>query len=46
MKKLIYILMLSLLAGITVTSCTEEEVTPQIELNGGGGESEDKEKPR
>ena len=42
MKKLIYILMLSLLAGITVTSCTEEEVTPQVELNGGGGVSDDK----
>lgn len=44
MKKLIYILMLSFLAAIAITSCTEEEVTPQAELNGGGGGMEDKPK--
>ena len=44
MKKLIYILMLSFLTAITITSCTEEEVTPQAELNGGGGGMEDRPK--
>jgi hypothetical protein len=37
MKKLIYILLLSISASLTFTSCTEEEITPSSELGGGGG---------
>ena len=34
MKKLIYILLIAFTASMTITSCTEEEVTPQNELAG------------
>lgn len=40
MKKLIYILLFALASGMTITSCTEEEVAP-VE-NGGGSGSTDK----
>jgi len=40
MKKFIYILLLAFVSALAVTSCTEEEVTPSSELNGGGGASE------
>jgi hypothetical protein len=36
MKKVIYILMFVLLSGATFSSCTEEEIAPTTELNGGG----------
>lgn len=36
MKKYIYIILMSFVAAISFTSCTEEEVTPSTELNGGG----------
>lgn len=43
MKKLIYIILLALSASITITSCTEEEVTPtELKRNGGGGISDPK----
>ena len=42
MKKLLSILFISLACSLAFTSCTEEEVTPNTELNGGGGASEPK----
>ena len=36
MKKIIYILLVSVLASMAVSSCTEEAVTPNTEFNGGG----------
>jgi len=36
MKKIIYILLFSFVASAAITSCTEEEVTPSTEFNGGG----------
>jgi len=36
MKKIIYILLFAFTAAISITACTEEEVTPSTELNGGG----------
>jgi hypothetical protein len=36
MKKIIYILLLTLSSAFVVTSCTEEEVKPQADFNGGG----------
>lgn len=41
MKKIIYILLLSFVASLTITACTEEEVTPSTELNGGGAADKD-----
>ncbi|NJM25723.1 MAG: hypothetical protein HC859_09770 [Bacteroidia bacterium] len=38
MKKLFYILILALVSGLTITSCTEEEVTPTTDNGGGGGQ--------
>ena len=39
MKKFIYLLLFVLAGSLSITSCTEEEVTPTTELsrNGGGG---------
>ena len=34
MKKLIYILLVAFTASMSITACTEEEVTPQNELAG------------
>jgi hypothetical protein len=42
MKKIIYILLLSFVASLAFTACTEEEVKPSTELNGGGGGSDPK----
>jgi hypothetical protein len=42
MKKIIYILLLAFAAGVTITSCTEEEIKPSTELNGGGTASDPK----
>jgi len=36
MKKLLYILLISILGAVSFTACTEEDVTPSTELNGGG----------
>ena len=36
MKKLFYLLLFLLVASASITSCTEEEVKPQTEANGGG----------
>jgi len=36
MKKLFYIVLFALTTAMTVTACTEEEIKPQTELNGGG----------
>ena len=40
MKKIIYILLFAFVAAISVTACTEEEVVPSTELNGGGNPSD------
>jgi hypothetical protein len=37
MKKLLYIALLAFVTAMSVTACTEEEVKPTTELNGGGG---------
>jgi hypothetical protein len=37
MKKVIYVLMLSLVCSLTVVSCTEEDVAPKKESDNGGG---------
>ena len=36
MKKLIYIVLFAFVTAMSVTACTEEEVKPSTELNGGG----------
>jgi hypothetical protein len=36
MKKLIYIALFAVVTAMSVTACTEEEVTPSTEFNGGG----------
>jgi len=41
MKKLFYIVLLVLVSGLVVTSCTEESVTPSTDLSGGGGSGMD-----
>ena len=43
MKKLIYIILLSLVSTLAITSCTEEAVSPtneDVPSNGGGGGSD------
>jgi hypothetical protein len=40
MKKLFYLLLIAGSLTITFTSCTEEEVKPNSELNGGGASNE------
>jgi hypothetical protein len=37
MKKLLYIFLLSTVCALSVSSCTEEEVKPNTELDNGGG---------
>ncbi|MFD0998437.1 hypothetical protein ACFQ21_03935 [Ohtaekwangia kribbensis] len=38
MKKIIYILLIAFSCALTITSCTEEEITPtSTDMNGGGG---------
>jgi hypothetical protein len=40
MKKIIYIILVAFACSLTFTSCTEEEVKPNTEFNGGGGAME------
>lgn len=42
MKKILYIILIGLASTITFSSCTEEEVQPTYEMNGGGGASDPK----
>jgi hypothetical protein len=42
MKKLFYILLIALTAMTTISSCTEEEVSPSTTMNGGGSPIEPK----
>jgi len=42
MKKVIYILLFAFATAMSVTACTEEEVTPSTKLNGGGDASDPK----
>ena len=39
MKKLIYIILFAFVTAMSVSACTEEEITPTTELNGGGNHS-------
>jgi hypothetical protein len=41
MKKLFYIALVAIASSVAFTSCTEEEVAPQTELDNGGGEGMD-----
>ncbi|MEO5978034.1 MAG: hypothetical protein ABIS36_15250 [Chryseolinea sp.] len=41
MKKLIYISIIAMVASLTISSCTEEEVKPSTVMNGGGGGMQD-----
>ena len=41
MKKIIYILLLAFSASVSLSACTEEEVTPSTELKNGGGAPSD-----
>lgn len=41
MKKLFYIALFALVSSLTITACTEEEVAPSTEFNGGGNISSD-----
>jgi hypothetical protein len=42
MKKLFYIFLFAFASAITITACSDEEITPSSELeNGGGGLSSD-----
>jgi len=36
MKKFAYIMLLALISALSLTACTEEEVTPRTELDNGG----------
>jgi hypothetical protein len=38
MKKILYIILLTMSSVVTITSCTEEDVKPSVTDNGGGGE--------
>jgi hypothetical protein len=40
MKKLFYILLLTVATSMTFSACTEEEITPRTETVGGGGGSD------
>ena len=42
MKKIIYILLIGFTSLVTFSSCTEEEVKPSTEFNGGGAPSDPK----
>jgi hypothetical protein len=42
MKKLIYIVLFAFVAAVSFAACTEEEVTPSTEINGGGNPSDPK----
>ena len=42
MKKLIYIVLFAFVTSMAVSACTEEEVKPSTELNGGGTGSDPK----
>ena len=37
MKKLLYIFLFAAASAVSITSCTEEEVKPNTELDNGGG---------
>ena len=42
MKKIIYIILIAFVTSLTLSSCTEEGVTPTEYSNGGGAPSSDK----
>ena len=43
MKKIIYILLIAFSCALTISSCTEEEITPtSTDINGGGQGSDPK----
>lgn len=38
MKRIFYIILITLSASLTITSCTEEEIVPSADNGGGNGE--------
>ena len=42
MKKIVYALLFAFVTAMSFTACTEEEVNPSTELNGGGTGSDPK----
>jgi hypothetical protein len=38
MKKLLYFLLFAIITSLAISSCTEEEIKPQTESSGVGGE--------
>lgn len=45
MKKIIYIVLLSIASNLILASCTEEKVDPVVQMNTIGNPSDDKSKP-
>ena len=41
MKKLLYIVLFAFVTAMSVTACTEEEIKPTTEVNGGAGNDKD-----
>ena len=41
MKKLLYIVLFAFVTAMSVTACTEEEIKPTTELNGGASNDKD-----
>lgn len=42
MKKIFYLSLIVIITSATISSCTEEEIKPTTELNGGGNASDPK----
>lgn len=42
MKKILYIILFALTTSLSMTACTEEEITPSKQRNSGGGISDPK----
>jgi hypothetical protein len=42
MKKVFYVILVSLCASLAITGCTEDDVTPAAERDNGGGEISEK----
>ncbi len=41
MKKIIYLIIIAIVSGLTISSCTEEEVAPSSQLGAEGGMGSD-----
>jgi len=40
MKRIIYIILFAFVTALSISACTEEEIKPTNELNGGGNPSD------